>query len=552
MDENNGVSSDQDDLDIMSTLEAPNVERESLLPENHQQPGGTTRPSAVHSYFDSDIDNNSDDLSTPRSVLSLCVILPALTGLALFALYELSYTAVGNNGETKAKTKSMHMVAPTILISIDGFRHDYMDRIQTGLAGQRSKGKEEKWLAPTLRKLAEEGVRAEPGMEPVMPSETFPNHWSLVTGLYPESHGIVSNVMYSPITHQWFHYAGKDPHWWSGEPIWQTLRYTPRLAKFENGTQISLGGNYTTGCVFWVGSDVPRHLPDVFWPYDKTVPYDRRVDRVVDLLTGQAKDFHRKVDFVTLYFEGVDTAGHAHGPNSTQVNSEIVRVDTAIDRLIRLVSEKVEGDVNIIVVSDHGMTEVSDARVVDLTPIVPQGTVQDVRTTPMGMWLNVTVSVPHVLDEMRAGLPAPSANASVYSKDTLLERWHLAHSPFTTNVVTLADIGWTVKYPHQTLIPDPDSNGTHHQHFSVSHPPVIPSHRASSSPKIYGNHGFDNIEPDMQASFIASGPAFKSGAVVKSFRNIDLYVMLCHIFSAIPAPNNGSLDISTASILRAR
>lgn len=542
--------------------EGRHVERASLLHDDNDDDGRLTNRSTSDSrlihenggrYNDPEapLEYSFQDRETPRSFLLLCIIVPAIIGLALFTNYKHPFSLVWKHLSGGAGPKQT--VAPTVLISIDGFRHDYLER----------KDSNGRWLAPNLRALANRGVRAMPGMQPVMPTKTFPNHWSLVTGLYPESHEIVGNTMYSTETKQWFHVSTKDPTWWGGEPIWKTLRRTPRLIRHANGDvgpvvqgNQSDGGtaNYTTATVFWVGSDVDTMLPDAFWHYNKSITYEQRVDRVIELLSGKATDLGvgRPAQFVTLYFQLVDTMGHMHGPNSAEVNNEIVEVDKSIGELVQKLNRSIPVPVNLIVVSDHGMAEVSTERVVDLKNDIPEGTVQDVEQSPIGYWLTVgdsdsqDDSDKRLFDLMQASFKRQNRSATAYRKEDLPERWHLRRAKYVTEVVSMAKIGYVVTYPHQQILRTlADSNS---DAVVVPHMQRVPSHR-QGAPIISGNHGFDNIEPDMQAMFIASGPAFKSGVEVKGFRNIDVYALLCEMFSATPAPHNGSVQISRRSIL---
>lgn len=496
-----------------------------------------------------------------RVFIFVFVIVPALIGFGIYARYSTSKHASGGstvggdgasrNGSASGNGTHAHEVrsgvlaamradktAPTVLISIDGFRHDYLER----------RGADGKYLAPSLRRLAAAGVRSGPGgMKPVFPTKTFPNHWSLATGLYPETHGIVGNTMYSQETGQWFHYAGRDEHWWEGEPVWQTLQRTPRRFRANaNFTDVDRAANYSAGCVFWVGSDVPKHLCDMYWPYDASVPYDQRVQRALDLLFGDADEFRRRhagegaarySQFVTLYFDKVDHEGHLHGPASAQVSREIVEVDKAIGSLLAGIDARTHGsgvDVNVVVVSDHGFTEVSTERVVQLAGFVTPHTVQDVEQSPLGVWLNVSESADALFDQLQRAVNDPSnkdggkVRAAVFRKRDIPDRWHIKHSRFISPVITVADIGYTVTFPHEHL---------------------LRSKHAARDP-VYGNHGFDNDEPDMQATFIAAGPAFKTGAVVEGLSVLDVYPLICKLFGASPAPHNGSLDISLTNIFK--
>lgn len=465
-----------------------------------------------------------DEPATPPYLILLFVLVPAAIGLICFSTYSRAQAKL-----VREKEHIVNVVAPTVLISIDGFRHDYLHRVKKGSGGR-------KLLAPTLNKLAANGVRAHPGMQPVMPTTTFPNHWSLVTGLYAGTHNIVGSIMYSPITRSWFHHSGNDPHWWTGEPIWQTLQRTARHTRSPNGTDLPAVSNYTTGCVFWPGCEVPRHAPDAFWKYDDHVSYTRRVDRVMHLLAGTSTDLDRAAQFVALYFEGVDRAGHEFGPNSDQVDHAIALVDSAIARLVSKVRSEVSDNVNFIVVSDHGMSAVSNDHVIDFSSVIPEGTVQDIGSFVMGMWLNVTTPSEKVFQEIQSAIKKRNeTQVALYRKQEMPERWHLSNSLFIPPVVTLVTLGWMVTYPHQNLIPGS---------------PISPS-KGSKVEISGGSHGYDNLEDEMQALFIASGPAFRSNGIVEGFRSIDLYPLLCSMFSAQPAPNNGSLDISLNHILRA-
>lgn len=470
------------------------------------------------------------------------IILPAIVGMLFFGAYVVYNKQINNSSYTKPHTGEKSLVAPTILISIDGFRYDYLNRTTDGKVNNND-NTSYTMLAPTLRKLSLRGVIALPGMQPIMPTVTFPNHWTIVTGLYAESHGIVGNTMYSPVTDTWFHYNGSDPHWWAGEPIWQTLQRTPRYKVLNNGTKMPYGDNFTTASVFWVGSDVLKHAPDAFWKYDASVTYDQRIDRAISLLTGNTEDLQKRADFVTLYFDSVDRAGHAHGPDSQQVNDEIQRVDNAIASLLSKLEEAFGNDFNIIVVSDHGMTEVDDSRVIDLSADVPNGTVQDVEVTPVGMWLNVSDSVEGVYERIRKSIESSGNHADIYKKSELPERWHLSKSIFVTPVVTVAELGWTVKYPHQNLMTGVPTRITGSAEAPES------SRFKQGRENEHGTHGFDNENIEMYALFIAAGPAFQVGKTVSGFRNLDVYPMICRMFGAVPAPNNGSVDISDSYIL---
>lgn len=276
----------------------------------------------------------------PRSVFGIfvCIALGGLSGFLAF--WDPLGDRPRNIGQGKATASLFHPIGQLVLVSIDGFRPDYIDR-------KRPDGS---YAAPTLRRLSKQGAFS--SMQPIMPSKTFPNHASIATGLFPESTGMVGNTMYNPRTGDWFHLGDIDPKWWHGEPIWVTLRKASpplRLAEVSESARAAVK-NYTTATVFWPGSEVEGRRGDAFWYYDGSVSYDDRVTRTLRLLNGTAEDLGgRSADFVTLYFEGVDHAGHRYGPNSDEIVEEIVRADDAIAMLHAAVP-----DVNLIIVSDHG------------------------------------------------------------------------------------------------------------------------------------------------------------------------------------------------------
>lgn len=519
------------DLEAAGELPTEVVETQHLINDDRRTPGHSSslrqRQSGGSSVKD------SSEIITP-----LLIILFSFFGVAY---YFLKRPRPGDwaIGELTLPPGAKYVVAPTILISIDGFRHEYLSR------KKKEKDGSERLLAPNLNSIATSGVHATDGMQPVVPTITFPNHWSMVTGLYPENSGIVGNTMYDPVKKSWFHLDRVHPDWWFGSPIWQTVRQTPQVVLYENGTRATLDQNYTSACVFWPGSEVPKHAPNAFWKYDDSISYHARVDRTIALIEGTAADLKQSAQFVTLYFDTVDHAGHLYGPNSLQVTDEIVKVDDAIGYLLSSLGKNASQVYNIVVVSDHGMTETSEDRTIDLTPSIKQGTAQDIVTSPMGLFLNMTISAEELYANIKEGVKGHSEHVAVYLKEELPERWHLRESRLITPVVTMATLGWTVKYPHQHLVPDTDKPLK--RQIQTADEPT----QRQRWPLDKGSHGYDNTFEDMQALFLAQGPAFKPGSTLKKMHTIDVYEMLCHIFSAKPSPNNGTLDTTLSTILKA-
>ena len=281
--------------------------------------------------------------------------------LRLLCLSLVAASLAGCAGPPRVAAPVPETTPTLVLVSLDGFRWDYLDR--PGVQ------------APTLRWIAE-GVRAG-RLVPVFPTKTFPNHYSLVTGLHPEAHGIVGNSMRDPgrlVDGQPARFslsdrdALADSRWWGGEPIWVTAE--------RQGVP--------TGTVFWPGSEaeIGGVRPGRWLPYDGEMPYAARVDTALAWL--DAPDPPR---LVTLYVEAVDDAGHRYGPDAPEVGAAIARVDSALARLVDGLRQRGRLDqTSLVVVSDHGMTALSPSRVVLLDDALDLA-VDDVDWgEPVGVW----------------------------------------------------------------------------------------------------------------------------------------------------------------------
>lgn len=363
-----------------------------------------------------------------------------------------------------------------ILVSMDGFRRSYLDVDSL----------------PTLHALGRTGVVAD-AMIPSFPTLTFPNHYTLVTGLYPEHHGIVGNVIYDPEFRSTFTMSNaqsKQSRWWGGEPIWVTAE--------KQGRQADV--------MFWPGSEVEIEgmRPDRWKPFDQRMPFDARVDTVLAWL-----DHHDAThpSFVALYFDEPDHSGHEFGPHAPQTAAAAARADSALGRLVSgLRARGLYDAVNLIVVADHGMSALSPERVVYLDDVVDTSAVRIVSLSPVLMIAprdsNAAALVaklrtlPHVTAWLRADVPA---------------RLHFNEGRRITPVVAVADDGWTI--------------ALHGQRYGPRG----------------GAHGYDNANASMRALFVAHGPAFRSGATIPPFPNVDVYDLIAHILHLTPAPNDGTL-----------
>jgi predicted AlkP superfamily pyrophosphatase or phosphodiesterase len=325
---------------------------------------------------------------------------------------------------------------------------------------------------------------------------TFPSHYSMATGLYPERHGIVSNRMYSPTHDAWFAIGNRDPAWWGGEPIWLTAERQGMIA----------------ATFFWPGSDVPidgRHA--TYWyRFDASIPNEDRVDQVLRWLALPADEQPR---LITLYFEDVDQTAHAHRIDSPELQRAVSAVDAAIGRLTDGIARmEARDEVNLIIVSDHGMAERSPERVIFMDDFVDLDAVTVVDWNPV--WMASAVDDNH--DRLYRRLRDAHPNLTVYRREDMPERFHFKNNDRVPPVIAIADEGWSITT----------------RTFFTRNPQSFVGH----------THGYDNRAESMGAIFIASGPAFAEATVVPPFESVNVYALVCHVLDIEPAPNDGSLD----------
>ena len=392
-----------------------------------------------------------------------------------------------------AAARAPTLPGAVLLVSIDGFRADYLDRPE----------------AAWLRRLAAQGVRAR-WLTPVFPSKTFPNHYSIVTGLYPEHHGIVSNTILDPAAGRWFRisdpHAVRDSSWWGGEPIWVTaVKQGLRSATF-----------------FWPGSEAAiEGVRPTYWErYDARVPNAERVGRVLDWLSLPQD---RAPALVTLYFSEVDHAGHEFGPDAPETDSAIAHVDSSVGMLLAgLDARGLAGRVDVVVVSDHGMAPLSPDRTIYLGDYLDLAGVTVVETSPVA----ALVPPPGREEEIYERLHGADPHLAVYRKGDTPPRWHYRDNARIPPILAVADEGWWI-----SIRPRPKGAAGD----------WIPER---------GTHGYDPDAPSMRALFLARGPSFPRGIVVPPFTNVHLYALMAHLLGLVPAPNDGSLD-SVAAVLGA-
>ena len=372
-------------------------------------------------------------------------------------------------------------------MSIDGFRWDYLDR----------------GLTPTLSRLAREGVRAE-AMVPVFPTKTYPNHYTIVTGRYPANHGIVGNVLTAPDIGRrlslWNRDAVRDPRFYLAEPIWVTAERQGR----------------PTAPLFWPGSEAPIDgvRPTHGLPYDGTMADTARIAWILERLQLPP---NQRPSFLTLYFSLVDNAGHDFGPAAPETNAAIARADTLVGLVESGLSRIGRADVNLVVVSDHGMASTGPDRVIWLEEYVAADAMEvDEMSALLTAWPG-----PGLVDSVYRAL-GRAPHLAVYRAADLPERYRL-EGPRVAPVVAVAEEGWTI----------------------ARRTPGEPAPRI-----ILGNHGYDDRLPSMRGIFVARGPAFRQGARVPPFRNVHLYALFAEVLALEPVATDGALD-SVRAVLRA-
>lgn len=369
--------------------------------------------------------------------------------------------------------------AVTILVSIDGFHPSYLRR----------------GVTPILSRLAAGGATGE--MRPSFPSKTFPNHWTLVTGMVPDRHGIVANSFEDPARPgETFTMASDDPFWWNAaEPIWVTAE--------KAGVR--------TGTVFWPGSNVgwggtragewPHRVAGGTWPsswqqYAEPVTEPQRVDALIDLLRRPAATRPR---LFTLYFEAVDTAGHQFGPAARETTDAVAEVDRSIGRLVSELA-LLDQPANLVIVSDHGMAPTSSERTVALDRIIPAA---DARLFESGPYATFYPTVGRE-GAVEAALLRPHSHMQCWRKGELPARFRYGTNSRIPPYMCLAETGWTL------------------------------AKTAPTKAMTGGAHGYDPHAPEMQALFIANGPAFRPGVKLQPFDNVSVAPLLRELVGLPP------------------
>lgn len=363
-----------------------------------------------------------------------------------------------------------------LMISFDGFRWDYYKMYNT----------------PNLDYLARTGVHAPEGILAPFTTKTFPNHYSIVTGLYQESHGIVDNGMYDPISNKSFRmYNNKDASWFGGEPIWVTAR--------KQGIR--------TGIYFWPSSELPIQniRPNYYFKYNIKTPFEKRIETAINWLAND------QVELALIYFNQPDNIGHKTGAMSEEVRKTVESLDKLVGFLLEKLLEKFLLDrVNLIITSDHGMANVTDQKkhLIVLEKYVHLE--KEVKRIPLGGPVAGILPQEGKLDIVYNKLKNAHPNMTIYKKEDLPKRWHYQNNRRIMPIIAVADEGYLIA-------------------------------RKWRSNSVLGQHGYDNNLTSMRPIFFARGPDFKENYKTGIFELVNIYPLLCYLLGIQPAPNNGSM-----------
>lgn len=446
------------------------------------------------------LSTDSSSPTTPRAtaktvlfaslVLTTCVALSAAVAFA-FLFFDASHSSSlpPSPPDFEVSRPLNKLKRPVVLlVSSDGFRFGYQFKTDT----------------PNIHRLINNGTEAELGLIPVFPTLTFPNHYSIVTGLYPAYHGIINNYFTDPKTGELFSMSSHEPMWWLGEPLWETV----------------VNHGLKAATYFWPGSEVHKgswNCPANYcMQYDGSVPFEDRVDTVLKYFDLPSEDMPA---FMTLYFEDPDHQGHKVGPDDPDITEAVARIDKLIGRLIDGLEKRgVFEDVNIIMLGDHGMVGTCDKKLIFLDDLAPWIQIPKEWVQSYSPLLAITppsgISVKDVVAKMNEGLKSGKVGngnrLKIYLKEELPSRLHYWDSYRIPPIIGLIEEGFKVEQTN------------------------------SRKQECGGAHGYDNAFFSMRTIFIAHGPQFARGRKVPSFENVQIYNLVTMILNLQGAPNNGT------------
>lgn len=377
---------------------------------------------------------------------------------------------------------------PLLLISIDGFHPDYLQFPE----------------AATLRRLASEGSRAA-WMQPSYPSLTFPNHYTLVTGLHPDRHGIINNSMQDPQLGQFaahLRHAVEDGRWWGGEPIWVSAQ--------RQGLRAAT--------LFWPGSEaeIQGIRPYDWLPYSSELQSNTRVNTVLQWLQRPEQT---RPDFLTLYFERVDSIGHSYGPGSAQLQRAVAQVDRSLKKLLDgLEHMGLAGRINLLIVSDHGMDALDQSQPIVLDDLLDP---RSFALTAHGAMAGIEPRHGRTA-EVEAALLKPHPRMRCFRRDQLPAEWQFGQHPRVPSITCQADPPYAISTRRLLSMPG----------ASVKR----------------GGHGYDPALASMRSIFIGHGPAFTAGSTISPVRAVDVYALMCRLLGIRPAEHQGDAQAFEAGL----
>lgn len=423
-----------------------------------------------------------------RIALSLAILAASAAPLAAAPAQPASPTTLTTD-EVRAPV--------TILVSIDGFRADYLGR----------------GITPNLTALAARGISA--AMRPSFPSKTFPNHWTLVTGKVPDHHGIVANRFEDPARPgEVFTMASDDPFWWNAaEPIWVTAEKAGirTATMFWPGSNVAWGGSRVKSS--WT-EDVGGTRPSDWQQFNQAVAPAQRVSAVIDWLRRPAAS---RPKFVTVYFDQVDTAGHRYGPDAEQTNAAIADADRDVGMLVEGL-RALGQPVNLVVVADHGMAATSSERTIALDKVA---NLKLFKLGDAGPFAEITPAKGKDA-KLSAILLKPQPHMQCWRKQDIPARLRYGTNARIAPYFCLAETGWEI------------------------------AATAPKTAKSGGSHGYDNAAPEMAALFVAAGPAFRPAGKLPSFDNVDVAPLLRDLIGLPQAPDRDGDDTPFRAALNNR
>lgn len=407
--------------------------------------------------------------------------------LVVFVLFSCSPKVVIIDSKVRQNSRQSMQQDYLILVSCDGFRWDYVERFQP----------------PNLKKFISEGVQAE-SMLSCYPSKTFPNHYSIATGMYPDRHGLVDNSYFDPEKNEVYRIGDRqkveDGSWYKGTPIW---------------VQAARSG-MVTASFFFVGSeaDVQGVRPTYYYHYDGSIPNDKRVEQVLDWLKLPEKE---RPHLITLYFSDMDDKGHRFSPDADAIlENTLLKLDKSLGKLFEGVKQS-KLPVNIIIVSDHGMVSVPLSQLLLIEQLEDKARYRVVNGGALvHFYLKDGVEAEAVYEELKA----KEDHFKIYRTKEVPYFEIPPESPRWGDLMAIPDPGW----------------------YFVSQ--RVATLRKAEGQDPLGEHGYDPEIRDLHGIFYAGGPAFKEGLTIGAFKNLHVYPLMCRLLGLkVPAEVDGKIEV---------